>query len=798
MGAVDGLAKYGLFAGPLAIVLLALVTGCALAVWKSLRAAQHGSTGVNWTDEFSWPIAALLLTIVFIAATHPLIRGLATGIWDADGQFFPYFTLVGDHAKHGQFVTWDLWTNGGTPLMGDPQVGALSPVVLAFALLSGHPSQGFIAYWLFSWWLGGLGMLLLGRHLRAPVWGSFVVAVGFLFCGIYTGHAEHTSWIVGFSFVPWIIWRLDAALTAGGYLAAAQAGGLWGLAGLASHPSVVLLTACYSVLWILGRALFEQPHGEECVRGRPLIHHAVILAIFVIVGTVIFLPTYISFFFDGAGVHNRTTALNRSLALGDQFPPGALATFASPYLTIVNLKDRLWHGTDVSMVNVYIGIIIPMTAVLGLVLRPKSAWRWWIVGLAILSFCCAMGRTLPLRGWLYDLLLPMRFFRHSSVFRLFGVFSLAVLALVAIVDVDRMLADQPKSRRRSMLYVVGTLSLLAIAAIVPIVLARPIDGRILISIMHSAVFWGALVALAWFVYLSDSVARRSVAVALFIALAIGDALITAMLATPTIMALGSTRWHELDARHNDSLDQTAQGTFRKFRPCENIPADGQCKKNDQLITKAAVLDAYSSEKSPWRIATASDPILRNSAIGGNRFWFTQADTVAEASDANFNAFRQRADSLGRVPIVLNDAAVGTVGSSSDVSRTSRIDTAPPAVQLPARILKYGPRELVFDLTSPGTGWLLVTDRWSLRWRTRVNGREQPVYLANFIFRAVRLQPGPNTVSFHYAPWGFPWFIVMSWLILLAIAACTAAKRVRRLTTQFQLRTRSSVPCSVSA
>jgi hypothetical protein len=75
-------------------------------------------------------------------------------------------------------------------------------VVLVFALLSPNPFHGFIAYRLGLWVFGGIGILLLCRHLGAPIWGAQVIALGFEACGIYTGNAEHTSWICSFSFLP--------------------------------------------------------------------------------------------------------------------------------------------------------------------------------------------------------------------------------------------------------------------------------------------------------------------------------------------------------------------------------------------------------------------------------------------------------------------------------------------------------------------------------------------------------------------------------------------------------------------
>ena len=137
--------------------------------------------------------------------------------------------------------------------------------------------------------------------------------------------------------------------------------------------------------------------------------------------------------------------LARDVALGGPLQPGALATFASPYLAALKAFRQvtaqgaalgaLWPGTDVSMVSIYSGPIIPSLALFALLRQPRHAWRWWVAGLGLLSLACAMGEMLPLRGWLYDWLYPTRFFRHPAVFRLHFIFAISVLATIGTRDI---------------------------------------------------------------------------------------------------------------------------------------------------------------------------------------------------------------------------------------------------------------------------------------------------------------------------------------------------------------------------
>jgi hypothetical protein len=202
-----------------------------------------------------WLLAALLLIGVFLVNNRELITGARVQIWDAYSFYTPAFSLVADHARAGRLLLWDPWLAGGTPDFADPQVGAASPITIVFGAIGGGNAAAFRAYWLFIWILGPLGLLFLARYLGVPAWGAFLVALGYAFCGFYTGHAEHTTILYSFSFVPWFIWRFDVALTSLRLRPAAEAGALWGLSALGGYPAIVILSGGMMFLWGLGRCL---------------------------------------------------------------------------------------------------------------------------------------------------------------------------------------------------------------------------------------------------------------------------------------------------------------------------------------------------------------------------------------------------------------------------------------------------------------------------------------------------------------------------------------------------------------
>jgi dolichyl-phosphate beta-glucosyltransferase len=743
---------------------------------------------VHTEERLRWWAWAMVALAVFLTANHLLVRGRAVGLWDADSQFFPYFALIADYARAGRLLGWDPWTNGGLPTFAEPQVGALSPINNLLALLTGGTSYGFVWYWLAMWFLGGVGILLLGRHLRAPAWGACAVAIGYLFCGVYTGNAQHTSWIVGFSFLPLVVWRLDVALVQRRAFAAVQAGALWGLAALSAHPSLVLLTGCFCGLWAAGRwvssprSVARGDREGEGARNRPGTGRVtagfavVAVALVAGVGMVVLAPTYHSFIVEGAGVTARTGVLERDVALVNELEPGALVTLVSAYPhRLAAYNPREIFRSDVSMATIYIGVLVPVLAFFALVGGRERRWRWWIAGVGALSLACAMGESLPLRGWLYDAFYPMRVFRHSAVFRLFFLFSVAVLALLGTRDLAAALRRNAADEWKRFALLAGLVALVAITVYAAFLYWVRWTGFGTAAYL-TPITWVALVCAAVLCWKVSAERRGLVAPILLVALAGGDAVLAASLSRPTMLREGAAveRWRGLDAARSSALDLTALGLHRDESPCDPPPLE-RCRRNDQLITKRPIFNANPSQFHVAHRAMTGLPVLSRTAIGADRIWFSEEALTVPPVRAAFDLFLARAEDLGTPPLLLHARddlvryAFGDPRAALTRDAAYRLQSAPAMQRVPVRLIAYRPEELAFEVDAPSHGWLLVTDRWAPSWRARVNGEEVPILGGNFLFRVIQVPEGHSQIEFAYHAAAVPPLVALSWSLLAVIA-----------------------------
>ena len=731
----------------------------------------------------AWVLAALLLVAVFLINNRELITGARVQIWDAYDFYTPAFSLVADHARRHHLLLWDPWLAAGTPDFADPQVGAASPIAIVIGAIGGGTASAFRAYWLFIWVLGPLGLLLLARHLRVPPWGAFLVALAYAFCGFYTAHAEHTTVLYSFSLVPWFIWRFDLALTSLRFRPAAQAGALWGLSALGGYPAIVILSGGMLFLWGLGRCccrgngepllIYEQP-----IRKRLKFTFLALVMVFC-VGVLILAPTYVAFFREALGYTERAGPMTRwsaTAAAQNALDPGALATFASPYLTALKFPKRnptLWPQTNISMADVYVGVLPFILSLLALWHRPRSAWRWWLVGIIVFFLACAVGDRLPIRGWLYDYCPPTRYFAYPAMFRGYAIFAAAVLALLATSDLEAAIQNSKTSIWRQLLVLSLIGSIAAVWVYVSIVSrATDLGDQFHLSNLHLAGIWFSVVAVSMLLFLFRG--TRKWLPVLFGVLAILDASLTLRL---------SQKFMSTDSRWGRSLVRRADAGHRTTLTLKSLQRDleaphrlGGAHANTSLTLRIATFYNDSTMKNRFHIGFADHPVLLNMGLGTDRIWFTDDTVIAAPSQYAYNALVNRSEQLGAPVMVAHPPAQMTRVSQRslpvvpDKAELTAISSLAPAQKVPAQVLKYTPNDLKLNVSCPADGWLLVTDRWAVGWRAKVNGMPADVFGGNLIFRAVRVRSGENTIHFYYPQHLYFAMVLVSWTTLVGVFA----------------------------
>jgi hypothetical protein len=741
-------------------------------------------------DSRLWIFAALVVValLAVVETSYRLSQRLLAG--DAFALFSPYYSLVSDFAAAGELLLWDPWSNCGSPAHAYVEMGSFSPLTVFHAWLTGGGHLGFHLYWLTIWGIGGLGLLMLGRHLAAPVWGSLAVAVSLMFSGFYLGHAVHVSWLYSFSFLPWILWRTDVALERDRLWPSVEAGALYGLSALAGHPALVIINGLFLGAWSIVR-LASRTRATDAEAGterrfalRAALRTAVVLAVVLGVGSVVLSPAYIAFLVDAAGYADRVGALDRVVAVSDhQLHPTAIATMASPYLPILKFTNpSLWVGTWLGLTANYIGPLVPALAILALVQQPRNRTYWAIAAVGMLNLAWAVGDSLPLRGWLYDLLPPTRYFRHTAVFRGYLLLSMAILALFGARELEALRAQAWKR--------LGWISsaLLALMLVAYVLTLRAAPERapgFALANAQFALAWAGMPCLC-LLALSRRLRSQSWVVAPILGLIVCDGLLSVYQSLP-LMSRVYDGIESDAARRNRSLEMERYGLSRAFNSPRGL-------SNLHLLEKTPTVESFNTLNSRfhtsrgvgsanWHNLSESWSDVRVLRLGvsrnARRTWFSTEVVELVPSDAAFAAYVARARELDALPMVVHRRDTLLASSEKQqlmnrgVDPGSQIATLPAARRIEVDLHEYRPAEMAFSVDVPASGWLLVTDRWARGWKGWVDGQPAEVWGGSFIFRALPLEPGRHEVVFRYAPFLHPWLTVASWGTLASIALVSA-------------------------
>jgi len=138
-------------------------------------------------------------------------------------------------------------------------------------------------------------------------------------------------------------------------------------------------------------------------------------------------------------------------------------------------------------------------------------------------------------------------------------------------------------------------------------------------------------------------------------------------------------------------------------------------------------------------------------------------------------FVPRARVLESPEHVLSTLDSGSFDPRAEVLLEEPATDAAPAVATGAGqgqvgIVSYTPEQVVILAQSERPGFLVLTDLFYPGWHAFVNDHEVPIKRANYLFRAVVLDPGTSTVRFEYRPGSFRLGLAVSATTALLITA----------------------------
>ncbi len=756
-----------------------------------------------------------LLTLLWLLFFHDLVRHPSWVLYSDHSDLFAEHLpvkrfLVRSYQETEELPLWLPYHFAGAPFIHDIQVAAFYPPH-ALLLLLDEKQVGTALSWLLAGHvlLAGWLMLAYAREQQLGPYGSFVAAVGYMFAGKWLLHllaAGHYI-LIGLAWLPLVLLCLERAIRRGSLAWATGAGVAFALVTLGTHPQWTFYAGLLAAAWTLGTALETagylgggQPADSgglaRCL-GKWLAAGAWLALVAAGLSAVQLLPTMeaATLSIRSVEMHPQELRAEVEKAFPHLFGSGPLppweyrAGFAVLWAAVAAAAPVLGQGRVRFQAAVLLGLVV--LALGGAVLlQPLPGFRSFrtparLFVLAALPLATLAGATTHA---LFERPLPPLVTRRLAFLVLLGTavaagvmmylearrfpsgkdISAAVfywralaLAIPAFMTLTLFCLRGGQRLTRPGLLAVGWAFVLIAdcgALTYPLVKARtdedlfaPSDCvRYLIEQRH------ATIPAPWRVVDQGLPGEADCALGAGYVLA------------PIYGIEGLGGYNPLDVLRTRQFLQFVGGSDEPVRPLEGLlgfPAlDAFPVREKKLLDLLGVRYLLRARKGPWvpmrgekegdlQVVTEDEhPRAYDFFSGGlrdlspyvvleNRGELPRAFVVPEAKPLpdgpQILAALQAADF--RHTVLLEDWHEEFAAHPPDGSFRA------------ATVVEYRPNEVRLAVPDGAAGWLVLADVWYPGWTCRVDGHEEKIHRANYLFRSVWLPAGSHEVIFRFEP-----------------------------------------------
>jgi hypothetical protein len=738
-----------------------------------------------WSSEALIVAALILLPLLFwwrLWALDPADRaGIPQG--DLASQYYPLQLFAARELSAGHLPAWDPYLNAGQPGLADIQTGTFYPFNLLSNLLRSLLGLPFTMGWLtaqivlhFS--LASLFTYLFVRHLarraraRLPAarFAGALAALSFTYAGYLTTFPVQQITILETAvWLPLVLLFVDLAIeTAGAHVFPIShfvfgAGLALGCALLAGHPQ----TAMYVVYATLAYGLFraasskqQAASGKWQVATRYLLLATCHLPLALALAAVQIVPTL--------------QFIARSTRAGLTYD-----AVASGFL-LAEITHLLYPGYFGGSPQ-YVGLLPPILAVAALFIRRarREVLFWIVVG--IVAFLVAFGGNTFLYSVAYLLAPGFGAIRNQE--RIVYLFSFAVSvlagygALVLVQPVPRLLQKGFHRFGRGLAWVF--FGFLALTALWYLGYLQGVQQAVEVNMFEGVLRHHALIllilggaAVLFFLRRTRQAGRYGL---------MGLALGLVWLNLFTI----NWQFNVIDPELGGPAPSTAEGPFVD----SGLVSFLQQQPGTFRISSAGLLPGGASAGAVYKLEdiTANTPLRLDSfqqfedKVGSWQRWqllnvryvLSKKDLDGPGLERVYEEDKVKVyevgDPLPRAWLVHStvtandDGAIDLLNAADFDPRLSAVlppeaglPALPPAgvAADPAQVVETGPGRLVLSVSPGQDGLLVISQPFYPGWRARVDGRDVPIYRADYLLQGIAVRAGPHQVEldYHLALW----------------------------------------------
>lgn len=663
-------------------------------------------------------LAFLFLALLCVLAYWDIASYQDTLKWDMMDCYYPWRYFVGECVKHQVFPLWNPFQHMGYPIHADMR-SVYYPEGFLVGLLGGYHLPVLHFLFIFYISMAGMGLYQLAGNFIKSEMAKITVAAAYVLCGFFVGHGQEMFGIIAATWIPWVLHYFIR------FQSDYRWADLWKLAfflflQLTGGYQALSLILFYLLVFLFVALLVKNYQEKQGNILGSALRMNLILGGLVLLSLSVLLVTYVQ-----VSPHvERLTGLSLDDSNVGLLTPQALISLLAPFSVAT---DEVFLGTNITMANVYVGIVVLAFYLLGSTLRKNAVLSIiWLFGL--LTLMASMGPHTPIREFLYNYIPGMNLFRMSSFFSYFSQLSFFLVAGMAL---DRVL-QQPQLMVRKLLIASTIVALGAMTLIITTYVDRPEESGL--AFEHLFEFLPSFSELSYHQRLSyQSCVQLAVMLVFMLMVFLLRKRTTALSVFVLVMVMA-----EMTMALRLNFSSTVGGGF--------VPSEMQAKLEAQP-------DGFPLPSNDFPIGLFSDtkreldPLWHNtniysktvSADGFNSFRLDRFENYRLNHEADFN------ESLSH-PLLYS-----------------------PNKEAEIRITDFGPNRMACQVSSEAETQVILQQTYYQGWKLQVNGVPQEIVLHKDIFPIVSVPKGESTLVFEYKNDAVLAGFAVSYLMLLLFA-----------------------------
>ena len=678
------------------------------------------------------PYLILLLVSILACSQLAFLRNCMK--WDAVDESLPWRSFVSGCLRSGILPMWNPYMRLGYPIHADIQSVSWYPTIWVISLFKKYNIYTLGLEYVFHVFMAGCGMYLLAGRLKLDIRISLLCAICYMLSGYLVGNAQHFPWIVGAAWIPFIIWGFIALIEAPGLYKAIRLSFFGFLMLTGGYPGLSIILF-YLLLGILITRMWPAIWQKNWNGIAKTLKFITICGLFAILMSAVYL---ISIYLVQPYYTREGGVTIRGAEFGP-FSPRCLISLILPFAT---LKSPDFFNTDVSMANMYFGLLILVFFIAFLFLK-KDKTGWLFLGLGLFCLLASFGDYFFLRAFLYHFVPGMNYFRFPAVFRVYTILFFILCGGMALQKTAGNLAYyRRKIIYATLLILLLLISLFALSAgkvhLSGFVFFKsiPFEERINAATIYDLVFIQSAIQICFlivFIFIIYKSKDRSVFLSCLLILGALEMICAVQLNAPrTVYSSFSSAKLEAD------LQKLPQGypvpPDKKVKDFNSggMGFDGLWKNLDVFYKRPAwdgsipfIFKNYESfMESPLKDKTMENKVLFLSDNVHNIDSLVLLDRAKKLNPSSLFFYNEPLKDINALKL-------------SHSIKDSVLVTS------------FLPGKVTAEVQSANTQILTQLQCYYYGWQAYINGKKAPVYLSNYAFMSIIVPPGKSEVVFKY-------------------------------------------------